>query len=146
MINPIDKDKVAENPGLIAYPHTIGSLAIKPEDVGKVKSRALSAMYEQTDMQLLQIQKQVELLVSQANEIKQRIEVSEKIYTAVISFDPLVGHVYHLYKKDSVYRLMMISPDEWGRSRAEALGYVNTVRLLSDHTWEIINNRNVLFV
>ncbi len=70
MVNPIDKDKVAENPGLIAYPHTIGSLAIKPEDVGKIKSRALSAMHEQTNMHLLQIQKQVELLMSQANEIK----------------------------------------------------------------------------
>ncbi len=146
MINPIDKDKVAENPGLMEYPHTIGSLTVKPEDVGKLKSRALSAMHEQTDMQLLQIQKQVELLVSQANEIKQRIEISEKIYTAVIAFEPLVGHVYHLYKKESEYRLMMISPDEWGRSRAEALGYVNTVRLLSDHTWEIINNRKILFV
>ncbi len=146
MINPIDKDKVAENPGLMAYPHTIGSLVIRPEDVGKLKSRALSAMQEQTDMQLLQIQKQVELLVSQANEIKQRIEISEKIYTAVLSFEPLVGHVYHLYKKENEYRLMMISPDEWGKSRAEALGYVNTVRLLSDHTWEIINNQKVLFV
>ena len=100
MINPIDKDKVAENPGLMEYPHTVGSLTVKPEDVGKLKSRALSAMHEQTDMQLLQIQKQVELLVSQANEIKQRIEISEKIYTAVIAFEPLVGHVYHLYKKE----------------------------------------------
>lgn len=146
MINPIDKDKVAENPGLIAYPHTIGSVVIKPEDIGKLKSRALSAMREQTDMHLLQIQKQVELLVSQANEIKQRIIISEKIYNAVIAFEPLVGHVYHLYKKADEYRLMMIAPDEWGKERAQALGYVNTVRLLSDHTWEIINSKKALFV
>lgn len=146
MINPIDKDKVAENPGLIAYPHTVGSVVIKPEDVGKLKSRALSAMHQQTDMHLLQIQKQVELLVSQANEIKKRIEISEKIYTATISFEPLVGHVYHLYNKANEYKLMMISPDEWGRERAHELGYVNTVRLLSDHTWEIINADSPLFV
>ncbi len=50
MINPIDKDKVAENPGLIAYPHTIGSAIIKPENVGKIKSRGLSVIYKQTDM------------------------------------------------------------------------------------------------
>lgn len=138
MVNPIDKDKVAENPGLIAYPHTIGSVVIRPEDLGKLKSKALSAMREQTDMHLLQIQKQVELLISQANEIKQRIEISEKIYTAHISFEPLIGHIYHLYKKEDNYRLMMIGPEEWGRSKPEILHYLNTVRLLSDHTWEIL--------
>lgn len=138
MVNPIDKDKVAENPGLIAYPHTIGSVVIRPEDLGKLKSKALSAMREQTDMHLLQIQKQVELLISQANEIKQRIEISEKIYTAQISFEPLIGHIYHLYKKEDNYCLMMIGPEEWGRSKPEILQYLNTVRLLSDHTWEIL--------
>ncbi len=148
MINPIDKDKVAENPGLLPYPHTIGSAVIKPDDVGKLKSRALSAMNEQTDMQLLQIQRQVELLVRQANEIKQRVEISEMIYTAVISFEPLVGNVYHLYQMGNEYRLMMIGPNEWGRSRSrvETLNYIKTVRLLSDHTWEIINNDKVIFV
>jgi hypothetical protein len=60
-INPIDKDKVTEIPGLIEYPHHIGSIAVKPEDVGKLKSRALTAMQEQTNMHLLQIQQQVEL-------------------------------------------------------------------------------------
>ena len=146
MINPIDNDKVAENPGLLAYPHTIGSVVIKPEDVGKIKSKALSAMREQTDMHLLQIQKQVELLVIQANEIKQRIELSEKIYTAAISFEPLVGHIYHLYKKEEGYKLMMIAPDEWGRSRSEILEYINSARLLSDHTWEVIHNYKGLFI
>lgn len=138
MVNPIDKDKIAENPGLIAYPHTIGSVVIRPEDLGKLKSRALSVMREQTDMHLLQIQKQVELLVSQANEIQKRIEISEKIYTAVISFEPLVGHTYHLYEKEHEYRLMMIAPNEWGRSKAGKLAYINSVKLLSDHTWEIL--------
>lgn len=146
MVNPIDKDKVAENPGLLAYPHTIGSIVVKPEDLGKLKSKALSAMREQTDMHLLQIQKQVELLLTQANHIKERIEISEKIYTSTISFEPLVGHTYHLYKKGSEYKLMMIAPDEWGKSRSEILEYINSARLLSDHTWEVINNYKGLFV
>jgi hypothetical protein len=140
IINPIDKDKITETPGLIPYPHTVGSAVIKPEDVGKLKSRALSAMHEQTNMHLFQIQKQVELLLTQANEINRRIEISEQIYNASISFEPLVGHFYHLYKIEDKYHLMMIAPDEWGRSRKIELIYVNTVRLLSDHTWEIIHN------
>lgn len=137
MINPIDKDKVAENPGLIAYPHTIGSIQIKPEDEGKLKSRALSAMREQTNRQLQQIQKQVELLAMQATEIQRRVEISEKIYVAEMSFEPFVGHTYYLYKKDEKYRLMMIAPEDWGRSQPQ-LEFISAVRLLSDHTWEVL--------
>ena len=139
MINPIDKDKVAENPGLITYPHTIGSIMIKPEDEGKLKSRALSAMREQTNMQLKQIQKQVQLLMEQANQIKHRVEISEKIYQAEMSFEPFVGHTYHLYQKEDVYRLMMIGPDEWGRSKPVDLEYISSARLLADHTWEVMD-------
>ena len=138
MINPIDKDKVAENPGLLAYPHTVGSITVKPEDVGKLKSRALSAMHEQTNRQLQQIQKQVELLAHQANELRRRVEVSEKIYTAEMSFEPFVGHTYYLYKKEEQHRIMMIAPDEWGRSKANGLEFVSAIKLLSDHTWELI--------
>jgi Protein of unknown function (DUF2452) len=138
-INPIDKDKVAENPGLIAYPHNVGSVAIKPEDEGKLKSRALSAMHQQTNRQLLQLQKQAELIAQQANELKKRVQVSEQIYVAKISFEPFVGHIYHLYKKEDELRLMIIGPNEWGKKKNNDLEYVSTVKLLSDHTWEIVD-------
>jgi hypothetical protein len=41
---------------------------------------------------------------------------------------------------------MLVSPDEFGIKRAEELGYVNSVRLLSDHTWEIILNDKTFFI
>jgi hypothetical protein len=139
MINPIDKDKVADNPGLITYPHHIGSVAVKPEDVGKVKSRALSAMQEQTHVQLAQIKKQVELLMDQASEIQKRVELSEKIYHATMSFEPFIGHVYHLYTRgEQEYVLMLIGPEEWGRAKPKNVQFVNSAKLLSDHTWQIV--------
>jgi hypothetical protein len=137
MVNPIDKDKVAEFPGLLPYAHNIGSIVVNPEDVGKLKSRALSAMHQQTNQQLMQIQKQVELLAAQANEIKRRVEISEQIYTASISFEPFIGNTYHLYEQEGKYKLMLIGPDEWGKSRKNSLCFIGTVRLLSDHTWEV---------
>lgn len=138
-VNPIDKDKVAENLGLLPYAHNVGSILVNPEDVGKLKSRALSAMQEQTAKQLAQIQKQVELLALQAMEIKKRVDVSEKIYTAMISFEPFVGNMYHLYEQNEVYKLMLIGPDEWGRSKKESLHFIASVKLLSDHTWEVLS-------
>ena len=137
MHNPIDKDKTAENPGLLPYAHHIGSIVIKPEDEGKLKSRALTAMQEQTNRQLAQLQRQAALIAEEVNRLKQRVEVSQKIYTAQMSFEPFVGHVYHLYQMQEGYRLMMIAPDEWGK-KPDTLEFIASVQLLSDHTWEII--------
>ena len=137
-INPIDPDKVAENPGLLPYAHTLSSGVIKPDDMGKVKSNALLAMEQQTDMQLRQIQEQIELLYKQAQEIKARTSISVWIYQAQMGFNPLVGHTYHLYEKDDqTHFLSMVSPAEWGRSRSFRR-FVATVKLLADHTWDIL--------
>jgi hypothetical protein len=138
--NPIDKDKTAEDPGLIAYPHHVGSIVIKPEDQGKLKSRALSAMREQTNKQLTQIQKQAALLAKQASELQKRVEISEKIYTAELSFEPFIGHIYHLYKKGDSYKLYLIGPDEWGKTKRDNIEYLSSVKLLSDHTWEVVDS------
>jgi hypothetical protein len=77
--------------------------------------------------------------MSQATAIKKRVEVSEKIYTAQMSFEPFVGNVYHLYQKEGIYKLMIIAPNEWGRSKPSDLIFVDSVKLLSDHTWDIIS-------
>ncbi|MGE0567765.1 MAG: DUF2452 domain-containing protein [Bacteroidia bacterium] len=143
--NPIDKDKVTETPGILPYAHHVGSAIIKPEDEGKVKSRALSAMREQTNKQLLQIQKQAELLAKQANDIRKRVELSEKIYTANMSFEPFIGHVYHLYQKEQEYRMYMIGPDEWGKSKPKDIEYIGSAKLMSDHTWELVDTLNEQF-
>lgn len=134
--NPIDADKVAENPHLLPYAHTVGGVQIKPIDKGRVKGRAVSAMYEQTDMQLNQIRKQIELLAQQAQHIQDRVHISEKIYQAEINFEPLIGFVYHLYERSNgKYVLSMVGPDEWGKQAPYQ--FVGTVKMLSDHTWEV---------
>ena len=138
--NPIDPDKVTENPGTLAYPHHAGSAPVVPNERGQEKSRALSAMYQQTDRQLKQIEEQIRLLAAQAKAVQDRIEVSKGIYAAEIGFDPLVGHIYHLYRKeDGRAFLSMLSPSEWGR-RKPFETYVASARLLADHTWELLND------
>jgi hypothetical protein len=137
-VNPIDPDKVAENPGLLPYAHTVGGVTIKPIDKGRIKGLAVSAMYEQTDMQIDQIRKQIELLAEQAKQIYQRVHISEIIYEASVSINPLIGHTYHLYRKsDDSYVLSLVAPEEWGKS--SPYSFVATVKLLADHTWEILN-------
>lgn len=139
-INPIDKDKTTETPGLLEYAHTVGSALIKPEDKGKLKGRALAAMYEQTDQQMAQIKQQIDLLAAQVNELQKRKEVSEKIYESKIGFQPIVSHIYHLYQKnDGSYIVSMLGENDWGRRKPD-WEYITAVKLLGDHTWQILND------
>ncbi|GAB4381046.1 MAG: hypothetical protein Kow0075_12650 [Salibacteraceae bacterium] len=140
--NPIDKDKTSESPGTLPYAHHVGSAVIKPADKGKIKGRALAAMYEQTDLQLNQIKEQIDLLVRQARELEDRVRISEKIYNSQLKFSPVIGHVYFLYQDDAGnFKLLMIHPDEWD-SDAKNLRYIASVKLLGDHTWQIIDGKD----
>jgi hypothetical protein len=135
-INPIDSDKVTQTPSSLEYAHHVGSALIKPEDRGKIKGRAMSAMVQQTDKQLRQIHEQIQLLASQAKAIKQKVDISAKIYDAEIRFEPLVGHTYYLFRKQNAsYLLSMLSPEEWGDSCPYE--FVAKITLLADYTWDI---------
>lgn len=137
--NPIDKDKTTDSPSTLPYAHTIGGVVIRPEDIGRVKGNALAAMAEQTDVQLNQIKEQIELLAKQARKIERRKELSLVVYGAEMGFKPLIGHSYFLYKKKSEgFVLSMVASNEWGRSMPYEC-YVAEVKLLSDHTWEILH-------
>ena len=144
--NPIDRDKIADNPHLLPYAHTIGGAIIKPIDKGRAKGTAMTAMYEQTANQLHQIKDQVEHLLAQAQNIHDRIDVSEKVYLADCAFQPVMGQTYNLYEKnDGSWILSMVTPEEWGPN--PPYFYLASARLLHDHTWEIIeiNNQKPIF-
>jgi hypothetical protein len=137
-VNPIDPDKISENPGVLSYPHSVGGAVIKPEDQGKIKGRSLSAMEFQTEMQLNQIYEQMQLLANQAKILNERKAISHFIYSAEIRFEPFINHIYHLYKRDNgTYSLSLVGPNDWGKS-THNLSFIATVRLLADHTWDIL--------
>lgn len=136
-VNPIDPTKIAQNPGLLPYAHNAASAIVKPIDKGKTKGIAVRAMYEQSNSDLDQIRKQVELLAMQAKMIHDRVAISEIIYLADMNFKPVIGYIYHLYiNKDNSYVLSMVAPQEWGRKKPYI--WVATCRLMADHTWDVI--------
>ncbi|WP_420318687.1 DUF2452 domain-containing protein [Ekhidna sp.] len=137
-----EKEKITDIPGLIEYAHHAGSAIIKPEDKGRIKGTAVSAMHDQTDRQFRQLYEQMQTLIEQAKYLQDRVAVSERIYMANVPFQPVIGKIYYLYrKKNGTDLLSMVSPDEWGKSFPYA-SFEAEVRLLSDHTWEIVKTNN----
>jgi hypothetical protein len=124
---------------ILPYASSVGSVAIRPTKEGVIKHKALSAMEEQTNMQLDQIRQQIELLARQAQEIRKRKELSMMIYEARLGFKPQIGHTYHLYeRKDGSHMLSLVAPHEWGGA-GPFKQFISSVRLLADHTWVEIN-------
>jgi hypothetical protein len=132
------KEKTTEIPGLLPYAHQSGSAVIKPEDKGKITGRAVAAMHSQTDIQMSQIYQQMQLLAEQAKSLQHRVEISERIYKTSMGFEPLINHHYFLYEKEEGNDfLSMVAPEEWGKKQRFSR-FIAEVKLLADHTWEII--------
>lgn len=121
---------------VLPYSAAVSGAIVKPNEEGIIKHKALIAMEEQTNMQLEQIRKQIELLALQAHEIQKRKELSMMIYGAKLSFKPNIGQTYYLYQKeDDSHMLSLVSPKEWGKN-GPFKKFVAAVQLLADHTWK----------
>lgn len=141
-LNPINKDKVAENPGLLPYAHTAGGAVIRPEDMGKTKGRSVTAMRQQTDRQMNQLYEQMEVLARQAKLLAQRKEISERIYDAAMGFEPIINETYYMYERDTGEDLLsLVAPNEWGRSFKYSR-FLAKCLLLADHTWDVEYNED----
>lgn len=121
---------------VLPYSASVAGAVIRHNEEGLIKHKALTAMEEQTNMQLEQIRKQIELLALQAHEIQQRKDLSMKIYEARLSFKPNIGQTYYLYEKqDGNYTLSLVAPKEWGAG-GPFKKFISAVQLLADHTWK----------
>lgn len=120
---------------VLPYAASVSGAVIRPTKEGVIKHKALTAMEEQTNMQLNQIRQQIELLALQAQEIHKRKELSMMIYEARLTFKPNIGQTYYLYeKKDGSHLLSLVSPKEWGAG-LPFKKFIAGVKLLADHTW-----------
>lgn len=122
---------------LASIPLSVGSVIIKPEDKNQIKATAVLAMNHYAEQEIKMIKKQADLIIQQVREIENRLMVSEKIYQSDMRFTPVIGQIYHLYEKEEHYKLSLIGPDEWGRTKTIGK-YVASVKLLGDHSWDLI--------
>jgi hypothetical protein len=102
-----------------------------------------------------QLQDQANLLVKQARQIENRVELAEKIGKARYGFKPVLLRPYFLYSthkkkktslkfKDSNEKLTLslIAPHEWNEMCPYG-EFLAKVRQLGDSTWEMIENDKI---
>ena len=103
------------------YPTTVGSQGFEPIKVNKNTSVSANKYFES---KLNELKEEYKKLIHEYNWTK-------LIYAAEYSFQPIVGHIYHLYeKKDKSLWLSLIGPDQWDQP------YIGSFKLITDGRWE----------
>jgi len=97
----------------------------------------LITMEHHANRQIDSLKKQAALLVEQATEIRNRMELAQLISTARYSFKPIMLKEYYLYERSGKYILTLIAPEEWD-GKIPYGECVARVRQLGDSTWEEI--------
>ena len=118
-----DKEKgyYAKN---LPYASDLGAPAIKVDDVIGWRQREVVNANHVFESKFNEIKAEYEKLIIE-------YDLNQFIYSKVeYSFIPVIGHVYHLYKRnDDNYFLSLIEPGQW------KLEFIFSVRLSSSNKW-----------
>lgn len=145
-VDHIDLDRMklmtSDDKAIQDYGIERGGVAFAPTKEGAIKSRAFKVMDEQINMQMENIMEQIKVLAGQVEDLKTRRKVSEDIYKAKMSFEPLVGDVYYLYIGPKGHVLSILSPEEFGSHKLaeKEMIFHAKVKLLADCTWDVLES------
>lgn len=111
-------------PRELTYGSNLGAPVIKVDDVIGWRH---SKVQEVND----QLKSRYEELMAEANKLMEEYNWNDMMYTKVeYTFQPIVGHVYHLYmREDESLFLSIISPQEW------KIKHIGSFRLDSTNKW-----------
>ena len=124
-------DNVADKPNILPYGTNVGAPAIKPNDVGVWRGEKIIKTNQYFEAKFNEIKEDYQKLI-------ENYEWNKLVYASDFKFEPEKGKVYFLYQKeDGIDFMSMIGPEEWGRKKNWA-NFVAEIKLLADHTWEII--------
>lgn len=108
----------------LPYPASTLSPRIVPTDLSSFKSRGISEVERSLHQKLTEIRESYLAAIDHFN-------WNKLIYEADISFEPIIGQVYHLYEVRGRKLLSMIAPDQWHHK------HLATVRLNIDRQWKL---------
>jgi len=106
------------------YPTELGSQNFSPDDIQLFKLEKTSKLKHHFSSKFEEIQKEYQKLIDE-------ISTNERLYLAKHNFEPIPGHSYFLYQKETEEFISMISPEEWGNRYQ----YIGKFQFLSDGRW-----------
>ncbi len=110
-------------PRELSYGSNLGAPIIREENVGGWRLSKIKDVNNE-------FRTRYDELITEAQRLKEEYEWNELIYTkAVYNFQPVVGHVYHLYVNRETTFLSIIEPSSWN------MKYIASFKLDSSNKW-----------
>jgi hypothetical protein len=116
------EDKSASNPGILPYPHHVGSSVIKPENHSQFVNRGVTKVNHEFSERFKKLKEDYDNLLEEW-------EWNKLIYESDLKFEPIVGEIYHLYKIENRTFLSLIEPDKWNKP------FLGSFKLSPDLKW-----------
>ena len=106
------------------YATNVGAPAISTENLAPWKNKGVGMLNASMAAEYEEIKQRYQ-------ELQERFEYNSLVYSAKFSFQPMVGHTYHLYKnQQGVAFLSILAPQECN------FDHLGSFRLGSDYVWE----------
>ena len=122
----------------LPYPMELGSPAFAPINVEKEKDILLNTSKLHAQQEYQRIMEQVEVLKKQADQLVNRMLVSEVMHTCVYHIKVVHGRTYYVYNNmlKNINWLSPIHPNGWSAGPGEHNKFVMAVKLMGDSSWQ----------
>ena len=121
-----DEENQKYNANILPYGSSVSAPVIELEDVSSYKQRSVQKIQKKFN-------KKYQELVDDFNHLVDEVKLNQIVYSAKFSFEPIIGHIYHLYYgDDGKYFLSLIEPEMWDRE------FILSVELNSEQKWVLI--------
>jgi hypothetical protein len=138
-------DNVTDLPASTPYPTNVGAPKFEPLPIAELKDKDKQVAREHANQKLDElnaqwdlVMQQAELIRQQADDIVDRVRITEWVLDSRYQFSPVMGRTYYLYQDHAqACRVMtLLSPDDWSGCQPEHLEFLCAVKKLGDSTWE----------
>jgi len=121
-----DEETQKYNANILPYGSSVSAPVIKIEDISSYKQRNVQKIQKKFN-------KKYQELVDEYNNLVDEVKLNQIVYESKFSFEPIIGHIYHLYYGDNgKYFLSLIEPEMLNQE------FVLSVELNSEHKWVLI--------
>jgi hypothetical protein len=108
------------------YATSVGAPVITTNDTNAWKNRSINKINHKVEAKYLELKAEYENMVEE-------FEYNKLIFDAKFTFEPIIGEVYHLYRRENGESFLSIIAPEQCRFDAQGSFYLN-----ADHIWEKI--------
>lgn len=123
----LDLTRVSAGKGFLPYPAELSGPSIVPNDLSTFRARGVSKVEKELRQQLVELRERYVRVIDEFN-------WNKLIYESEFSFEPVMGEIYHLYRRaGGGYQLMLVAPGEWHRP------WLGSFRLNIDARWEVVD-------